>query len=185
VCSTRIGYDGLFRPCRVRFGSSRIGAEEVSMSLSTRSATVMRTVLISRVLGFCVYVAAFFLPACREVITPSNDTPTVLQGSRCAWITLVNTLNPEMWHSKYFLAVLSGWINPLLLLYLIFLIFPSFILPRRIAAGLIITFIAGTWILFVLYPLVPLIGHVLWIAGILLILAGEAFGCDRAALTGA
>jgi hypothetical protein len=155
------------------------------MSMSTRSATGSRAVLIGRVLGFCAYVAAFFLPACREVITPGNDTPTVLQGSRCAWITLVNTLNPEMWHSKYFLAVLSGWINPLLLLYLVFLLFPSFIWPRRIAAGLIMTFIAGTWVLFALYPLVPLIGHVLWIAGILLILAGEAFGGDRADATGA
>jgi hypothetical protein len=155
------------------------------MSMSTRSATVIRTVLIDRVLGFCVYVSAFFLPACREVITPSNDTPTVLQGSRCAWITLVNTLNPEMWHSKYFLAVFSGWINPLLLLYLIFLIFPKLLWPRRIVAAVIMAFIAGTWVLFALYPLVPLTGHVLWIAGILLILAGEAFGRDKADSAGA
>jgi hypothetical protein len=40
-------------------------------------------------------------------------------------------------------------------------------------AGLIVAFIAGTWVLFAIIPLVPLIGHVLWIAGILLILAGE------------
>lgn len=155
------------------------------MSMSTRSAKAARAVLISRLLGFCVYVWAFFLPACREVITPSNDTPTVLQGSRCAWITLVNTLNPEIWHSKNFLAVLSGWINPLLLLYLTFLIFPKLRWPRRIVAGVILAFIAGTWVFFYLYPLVPLVGHWLWIAGILLILAGEAFRRGGEGPTGA
>jgi|ERR1035437_6858274 hypothetical protein len=150
------------------------------MSLSTRSATVHRAVLISRVVGFCVYVWAFFLPACREVATPGGDAPDVFQGSRCAWITLVNTLNPEMWHSRNFLAVFSGWVNPLILLYLVFLLFPKFRWPRRILAGAIVVFIAGTWVFFALFPLVPLIGHVLWIAGILLILAGEAFGRERA-----
>ena len=32
-----------------------------------------------------------------------------------------------------------------------------------------------------LYPLVPLVGHFLWIAGILLILAGEVFGWEKVA----
>jgi hypothetical protein len=52
--------------------------------------------------------------------------------------------------------------------------------PRRIVAGVIVLFIAGTWVFFALFPLVPLVGHVLWIAGILLILAGEALGRGRA-----
>ena len=146
------------------------------MSQSTRSATVTRSILIARLVGFLVYVWAFFLPACREVATPGGDVPEVLRGSRCAWITLVNTLNPEMWRSKDFLAVFSGWINPLLVLYLIFLLFPIFRWPRRIVAGVIVLFILGTWVFFVLYPLVPLVGHFLWIAGILLILVGEVLG---------
>jgi hypothetical protein len=145
------------------------------MSLSTRSAAVARAILISRIAGFCIYVAAFFLPACREAATPINSNPEVLLGSRCAWITLVNTWNPEMWHSQYFLAILSGWINPLLLLYMIFLLLPKLVWPRRIVAGIIVLFIAGTWVLFSMIPLVPLIGHVLWIAGILMILGGELF----------
>jgi hypothetical protein len=140
---------------------------------------VTRAVLIARLVGFCVYVWAFFLPACREVATPINDAPEMLRGSRCAWVTLVNTLNPEMWHSKYFLAVFSGWINPLLVLYLIFLLFPIFRWPRRIVAGVIAAFIVGTWVFFALYPLVPLVGHFLWIAGILLILAGEVLGREK------
>jgi hypothetical protein len=141
---------------------------------SVRGTAVTSAVLFGRILGFCVYLAAFFLPAVREVATPGGDAPDVFLGSRCAWMTLVNTLSHEIWHSKYFLAVLSGWINPLLLLYLFLLLFPKLFWPRRIVAGVIVFFIAGTWVLFAIIPLVPLIGHVLWIAGILLILAGEA-----------
>lgn len=129
-------------------------------------------VIAARILGFVVYVAAFLLPAVREAAT-GGDTPEVLRGSRCAWVTLVNSFSHELWHSQNFLAILSGWINPLIVLYLIFLIFPKFQWPRRIVAGLIALFILGTWAFFYLYPLVPLVGHFLWIVGILLILAGE------------
>ena len=149
------------------------------MAQGTSTATVNRAVVISRVLGFCVYVAAFFLPACREAATLANTAPDVFRGYNCAWMTLVNTFSAELWHSKYFLAVLSGWINPLILLYLLLLLFPRLLWPRRIVAGTIVLFIAGTWVLFDLVPLVPLIGHILWIAGILLILAGEAIGTKR------
>jgi len=65
-------------------------------------------------------------------------------------------------------------------LYLIFLLFPIFRWPRRIVAGVILLFILGTWVFFAVYPLVPLVGHFLWIAGILLILAGEAFMREKA-----
>lgn len=144
------------------------------MAQGARSAAMNRLVIISRIVGFCIYVAAFFLPACREAATLAGEAPDVYQGSRCAWITLINTFSGEIWHSKYFLAVLSGWINPLILVYLFLLIFPKLLWPRRIVAGSIVLFIAATWALFYLVPLVPLVGHFLWIAGILLILAGEA-----------
>ncbi len=144
------------------------------MAQGAVSVAMKRTVITGRILGLLVFIAAFFLPACREVATPGGDAPDVFLGSRCAWMTLVNTFSHEIWHSKYFLAVLSGWINPLLLLYLVLLLFPKLFWPRRIVAGAIVAFIAGTWVLFAIIPLVPLIGHVLWIAGILLILAGEA-----------
>ena len=144
------------------------------MAQGAVSVAMKRTVITGRILGLLVFIAAFFLPACREVATPGGDAPDVFLGSRCAWMTLVNTFSHEIWHSKYFLAVLSGWINPLLLLYLVLLLFPKLFWPRRIVAGAIVAFIARTWVLFAIIPLVPLIGHVLWIAGILLILAGEA-----------
>jgi hypothetical protein len=130
-------------------------------------------VWISRVLGLGLYITAFFLPACREVAQPGGDAPDVYRGYICAGVTLVNSFSREMWHSQDFLAILSGWINPLLLLYLVFLPFTVLRWPRRVVGGIILLFIAATWIFFHLHPMVPLLGHVLWIAGILLILAGE------------
>lgn len=144
------------------------------MSVNGSNATSTRAVLIARLVGFCVYVAAFFLPACREV-----DSLNAFKGYACAWITLVNTVSREIWHSVDCLAILSGWINPLLLLYLIFLLIPSFRWPRRIVAMAIVIFIAGTWVFFAHAHLVPLVGHLLWIVGILLILAGEAVGHEN------
>jgi len=108
--------------------------------------------------------------------TPGAATPEVYRGWFCAWVTLTNTFSGEQWHSKDFLAILSGWINPLILFYLVFLIRPRLVWTRRIMGGAIVAFMAATWIYFALVPMVPLIGHVLWIAGILMMLAGEAFG---------
>jgi hypothetical protein len=129
--------------------------------------------ILMRVLGMCIYAVSFFLPAVSEVATPGGDAPTVLRGSRCAWITVVNSLNPQIWHSKYALAILSGWINPLLVLYLFLLIFPVLVWPRRILAGTMVAFLIGTWVFFYIYPLIPLSGHILWAVGILMVLAGE------------
>jgi hypothetical protein len=141
-----------------------------------QSQAVARAVQRARIAGFCIYVAAFFLPACKQVVTPGALPPEVYRGWFCAWVTLMNTFSGEIWHSKDFLAILSGWINPLILFYLVFLIRPRLVWTRRIMGGAILAFMVATWIYFALVPLIPLIGHVLWIAGILMMLAGEAFG---------
>lgn len=134
-----------------------------------------RAVRWLRVLGFCIYAVAFLLPACRDPGPPNSAIPgdNIYKGWFCAWITVSNTFSRDVWHSKDFLAVLSGWINPLILIYLASLANPRLVWPRRIAAALVIAFMFATWIYFALAPLVPLVGHVLWIAGALLILAGE------------
>lgn len=138
--------------------------------------------IFMRLLGLCVYAVSFFLPAVREVAGPGGDAPTVLRGSRCAWITVVNSLNPQIWHSKYALAILSGWINPLIVLYLLLLIFPVLVWPRRIVAGAMVAFLIGTWAFFYIYPLVPLAGHILWSVGILMVVAGELMRRKKAEL---
>ncbi len=141
------------------------------MSTSSVKAATPRVLRYARILGYLVFLAAFFLPAVRE---PGHED--TFRGSFCAWITLINTFNRDVWRSKDFLAILSGWINPLMLLFVASLFSRRLRLFRRIVAAVVALFILGTWVYFYLAPLVPLIGHVLWIAGILMILAGDALG---------
>jgi hypothetical protein len=154
---------------------SEPGKEPV-MPQSGSSATVSRVIGVGRVVGFCIFVAAFFLPAVREVTKPGASAADSISGWFCASITLMNSFDFAVWRSKDLLAVLSGWINPLILLYLVLLIWPKLVWPRRIVAAAVVAFMFATWIYFAIAPLVPLIGHVLWIVGALMILAGEVFG---------
>jgi hypothetical protein len=154
----------------------------IQEDLMAQGTARSRTVLAGRLLGLILYGIAFFLPAC-SVGGSGGDAPDILKGYTCAWVTLMNTFSAEAWHSSYFLAVLSGWINPLLVLYLIFLLFPIFRWPRRVAAVLIALFVAGTWVFFKMLSIAPLTGHILWVVGILLILAGEIFGQKKADAT--
>lgn len=128
-----------------------------------------------RVIGFGIYVLAFFLPAVRDKPTDAVafSSPTVYKGWFCAFVTIMNTFSADAWSSSSFLAVLSGWINPLILIYLILLVRTSYVWPRRIIAIAIVAFMIATWIYFAISSMVPLIGHVLWIAGALMILTGE------------
>jgi len=146
------------------------------MPQTVRSAAASRAIVAARVVGFCIFVAAFFLPACRQVAAAGAGAPDIYKGWFCAWVTLVNSFSRELWHSKDFLAILSGWINPLILLYLLLLIGRKLVWPRRMVATAIVLFMVATWIYFDLAALVPLIGHLLWIAGALMILAGEVAG---------
>jgi len=134
------------------------------------SSNPSRALGLARILGYFVFLAAFFLPAVRE---PGHDD--FIRGSMCAWITLINTLNHDVWRSKDFLAILSGWINPAMLLYVASLFSRKLALLRRILACLIVIFLAGTWVYFSIVPLIPLAGHFLWVLGMGMILAGEAF----------
>lgn len=141
--------------------------------MNARTGAAPGTIRWLRILGYLIYITAFFLPAVRQVATPGAGSPDTYKGWFCAWITIINTLNRQMWMSRDFLAILSGWINPLLFLYVASLFSRKLRLFRRIVAVLIVLFIVGTWVYFYLVPLIPLIGHVLWIVGILLVLAGE------------
>jgi hypothetical protein len=163
-----------FALCRVSWVRSGYHeSKEATMATSAAGLAGPRTLLIARILGYLVFLAAFFLPAVRQVTTPGAGVPEVYKGWFCAWITIINTLNRESWQSKESLAILSGWINPLMLLYVGFLFSRRLRTARRVIAVIILLFMIATWTYFALAPLVPLIGHVLWIVGILLIVAGD------------
>ena len=140
----------------------------------SRVAAYPRAVSICRILGFCIFVAAFFLPACRFV--PESIRP-VYMGWECARIALSLTIATETYRSVEFLALMSGWINPLILFYLYCVVARRSCVLRRSLAFSILVCMAATWIFFAIEQITPLIGHVAWIAGALFVLAPEALGC--------
>ena len=67
-----------------------------------------------------------------------------------------------------------GWVNPFVVVYLLFCIGQSFVRSRRVFAMAILACLACAWIVLAQEAFTPLIGHYLWVAGILFMLAPEA-----------
>jgi hypothetical protein len=138
------------------------------VSSTVASTPAKPTIFILQILGICVFVLAFFLPAVSA--GPGNP----LKGWECALITLTSIIRAETYHSASFLAAISGLLNPLIVLYLVCSLIPRLRgLVRRLFAGLVLVCMIATWIFFGLAHLSPRIGHILWIVGALLILCGE------------
>ena len=148
------------------------------MSLSDRISSIPRNILICRIFGLIIFAAAFLLPACREA-GPVNAFTNTFKGWECARITITATFQKDSYESWNFLAVMSGLINQLILIYLPFSFFPQFKRLRRLLAVAVLVCMAATWTFFAIAQLVPLIGHFMWIAGALMILAAEVAGWNR------
>jgi hypothetical protein len=145
---------------------------------SLHASVTPRTILIVRMLGLCIFIAAFFLPACRDA-GPVNAYTNIFKGWECARITLSAMFQKDTYEDLNFLAVMSGWINPLILIYIPFSFFPRFKIVRRSLAAAVLVCMAATWVFFIVAHIVPLIGHFMWITGALMILAGEVAGRPR------
>jgi hypothetical protein len=148
------------------------------MSIGNSLAAKPRAILILQIVGFCIFVAAFFLPAVRDS-GPISSSSNIFKGWECAKITITATFQMEAYESSGFLAIMSGWINPMIMLYLGFTFARKFARVRRILAIAILVCMLATWIYFAVERLVPMIGHFLWIAGALLILCAEAIDRER------
>jgi uncharacterized membrane protein len=143
-----------------------------------------RTILILQSLGLCIFVAAFYMPAVRGAETG----PGTMAGWMCAAVALAAT--GGIFHAAaaategkdlpgIICLILSGWVNPLVLLYLLFSIWRKFVRIRCVLAVAILICFADTWFFFFKAPMIPLIGHFLWVAGALMILSGEAWDWFR------
>jgi hypothetical protein len=148
------------------------------MSIGSRLAAKPRAILSCQILGFCGFVAAFFLPAVRDAGL-FNDSSAILKGWECAKIAVSVMFQMGTYKSSGFLAVMSGWINPMVLLYLAFGFALKLGRVRRVLAVAILVCMAATWIFFAVDHLIPMIGHFLWIAGALMILSAEFVDRDQ------
>ncbi len=113
-------------------------------------------------MGFALYAIAFFLPG---VYAGTGRNGTYV-GWMCAWLAL------RYINSAY---GVGGVINPLVLLYLLLRLLHRLPGLQSVLAVAILVCTALMWVfVFQLGPrLTPGIGHVLWIAGIFLMLEPE------------
>jgi hypothetical protein len=172
-----IGYDALFRTT-----VSRLTGAVMPSSASNQANRWIGWVL--RVIGLGIFVLAFFLPAVSAGGT--GAAATVFPGWKCASIALsemaglFNKTEPPS--LVVLLAVFSGWINPLIVLVILSSFFSKLRVVRRVMGVLIVLCMAATWLFFVKQKVEPLIGHWLWIAGALLILAPDAMPGRKTAI---
>jgi hypothetical protein len=134
---------------------------------------------IVRIFGIVLFVVAFFLPAVR---TPGSGPEA---GPFVGWVCAVSALiaSAGIIHLGAALQgkdavgaislILSGWVNPLLLLFLIFSIRANWVRTRRGLAAAILVCLAATWVFLFKAPMTPLVGHFLWVAGIAAILGAQ------------
>jgi hypothetical protein len=145
------------------------------MPLRGRIALSSQAALFCRTLGFVVLAAAFCLPACKATV-PISGVLEVHPGWRCALLTLGAIFDRGAYQSWNILAVLSGCLHPLLLVYLGFSFARGFVLVRRILAAAILACLGATCAFFGIAHLVPMAGFFLWMAGVLMVLLPEMTG---------
>jgi len=98
----------------------------------------------ARIVGICIFIAAFLLPACKfaggrsELINLGTYS-----GWKCAWISLVLIIVPETYQSPFLLAVFGGLINPMIVAYLACYT-PRFARTRRILSWAIFASISAS-----------------------------------------
>ena len=143
------------------------------MSLRYWSAANPRVIKLGRIIGVGIFAVAFVLPGCKFVGERSELINIgTYSGWKCAEFSLMLAIVPETYRSPLFLALLGGLVNPMLALYLAFFR-PIFRRMRRVLSWAIAACVIATWIFFAIDQFLPLIGHVLWVVGILMVLAGE------------
>jgi hypothetical protein len=141
-------------------------------SLNMFSPKMLKTL---QLVGMFLWTIAFFLPAC-DTLQSHGDDPFL--GWQCADLTLrmmgpvTNEAIVHGWTRP--LMILSGWTNPLTLSYLVVSLMNRWHTSMRyLALGIIVCLIASWLFLFIIAHMMVLIGHFLWVAGILLILLPE------------
>jgi hypothetical protein len=141
---------------------------------------------IVTLVGIALFATAFFLPAVRSPGTGAGSGPML--GWMCALVASSATggifrASASTIQGKDVLGIvcliLSGWVNPLVVFYLVASIWRQLVTIRRVLGAAVLLCLIASWVFLYKAPMIPLIGHYLWAAGALLILSGEFFRRDR------
>src|ERR1017187_2731246 len=108
-------------------------------------------------LGLVVYLVSFFLPAVEQ--------PSPMSGWMCAYLSLWAWLNKPLW-----MCFFAGIINPLAIAFVVLRHRNRAPKTRRVIALAVLACIPITWLFLSDMELGIRVGHVVWIAGLLLIL---------------
>lgn len=143
---------------------------------------------VVRIVGFVIFVLAFFLPAVAPPGAGSGPGSGPQPGWVCAGFTLI-PMGAVIQHplalfkgtdSREYTLLFSGWVNPLVLIFLLFCIRRNWRWPRRIVALGILCCLGCAWAFLAKEQFSTLIGHYLWVAGIVLMLIPEVMPQGRA-----
>jgi hypothetical protein len=160
-------------------------------------AAESRTTALVRMLGIALFVAAFPLPSLRippdahcnnyagpagnsalsPQSHPANNQPLTFRGIHCAAMSLFADLfiAKSSAHDRHtmplwmYLAAISGWANPLVVIYLPFSFSQRVFKLRYILTLLILLCLGATVAVFATSPMLPLPGYFMWLLGIMLI----------------
>lgn len=147
------------------------------MTLRNTLDTQRWIVAVIRLAGLAIFALAFLqLSVLHEGQTYIGWKCALVGGSYEQNIFL----KPGAHHESFeYLAAISGLINPLVVLVLLASPVRALLILRRIFAILIVACMIATWVLFAQQHISPLTGHIMWIAGALLVIVPEAFPARR------
>jgi hypothetical protein len=134
---------------------------------------------ICGIVGLALFISGFFLPAVRFPPDPRPEgrwgpgsSSHDFEGWECAEVTLVAAANFfQNPNAKAVPVALIGWINPLVLFYLLSGVVKRLSRTRPFIAGAIGVCCVAMWIQLAADHVTLLPGHYLWIAGIALVLS--------------
>ena len=125
-------------------------------------------------IGLTLYGGSFFLMAVGSV-GPGSPRP----GYMCAWMALVLPWGGNLFGHQglfenklldYLGVLLSGWINPVFLVTAVLVLLTPSARTTRVLAIAALAMIPLCWIVMYDHDMYPREGHVVWIAGMVLVL---------------
>jgi hypothetical protein len=125
-------------------------------------------------IGLALYGGSFFLMAVGD-LGPGSALP----GYLCAWMALVLPWGGNLFGHQglfenklldYLSVLLSGWINPVFLVAAVLVLLRPSARTTRVLAIAALAMIPFCWIVMYHHDMYPREGHVVWIAGMLLVL---------------